>query len=327
LPENNEAQLFLQIARDHGIAVETISRAGVKRPVVLLSRPEALANAKKRAAVSQLPLKLPNGVTVTNFGTPHAEYTSSDDLVMMGYTAEFVDDEGVQFISTIVDAGTGPFCKVIAALASAEGRKGYGPAEVGSGVTPDAAWQAVVDRQPEVLEIVAVQKQNRTAKNGSSGQSIGMEQDYEGMDPGDRLLVYSASLSGTWGLDRYGLADITCLQALEGQPGVEDTKYHFLEERSNWDEESRRLMREATKHGKGLRVTSSGRSRVRAPLRSKEDRVAADVHRVIESMIRQLEAGELRAAAAEHRALLKVDRDRARMLEKEQRRIAKERLP
>ena len=49
-------------------------------------------------------------------------------------------------------------------------------------------------------------------------------------------------LSGLWGLERFGLADVRVLKALEGLEGVEKCdSYRFVEERSTWAAEKARL--------------------------------------------------------------------------------------
>lgn len=55
-------------------------------------------------------------------------------------------------------------------------------------------------------------------------------------------------LSGLWGLERFGLADVRVLKALEGLEGVENSaSYKLVEERSTWAAEKARLEKA---HGK-----------------------------------------------------------------------------
>lgn len=306
----------MQIARDHGIAVEKpIRGAGPRRPIVLLSRPEALAKAQERGAGVPVPLALHNGVTVTSFGKVSAAYTTQEELVMIGFSSEWTDEKGIKFISSVVDTGSGPYYTIRAVKADED--PAAVPVEVGAGLSPDVAWQAAAERQQEVMEVAIVHRRSSGAAGGD-----------DGMEPGDHLLVKAATLAGYWGQERFGLADIKCLQALEGQPGVPDTCYQFVEERSSWDEEGRQLLREAGQHGIGrvpMRSISSSRSRAARHPKSKEERDAAIVQRIMDGMIRQLEAGEARAAAAAQRAALRRDRELQRTLEKEQKKLLKER--
>jgi Williams-Beuren syndrome DDT (WSD), D-TOX E motif/PHD-finger len=269
----------------------------------------------------KLPLKLAGGITLTDFGTVKPEYITETTLPLIGYTTEWVDSKGIKFISTIVD-NVGPYYSVRAIVDKPTPSPGVDestakaptePVEVGSGLSPDAAWQAAAERQQEVTDLASIHKQE-----GSSHA--------DEMEPGDSLLLRAAPLTGYWGTERFGLIDISCLQALEGQPGVEETNYKYVEERSSWDEVNRRLGREAAHHGKAL-ATGSGPSRPRADRRPKSqgERDKAAVARVVENMVRQLEAMEAKNAAAEQRAMAKKEREVQRQLEKEERRLAKER--
>jgi hypothetical protein len=61
-------------------------------------------------------------------------------------------------------------------------------------------------------------------------------------------LVDLPDLSGLWGLERFGLADVRVLKALEGLEGVEKcASYRFVQERSTWAAEKARLEKA---HGK-----------------------------------------------------------------------------
>jgi len=285
-----------------------------------LGREDALAQVRTRMESVQLPLKLAGGITVTDFGAVKPEYVTETTLPLVGYSTEWVDKKGIKFISQIVD-NVGPYYKVLAIVdkpapsPGAEASKAIlrEPVEVGAGLSPDAAWQAAAERQQEVTDLASMHKQE-----GSSHA--------DEMEPGDSLLLRAAPLTGYWGTERFGLIDISCLQALEGQPGVDSTNYKYVEERSSWDEVNRRLGREAAQHGKAM-ATGSGPSRPRADRRPKSqgERDKAAVARVVENMVRQLEAMEAKNAAAEQKAMAKKEREVQRQLEKEERRLAKER--
>lgn len=305
----------MQIARDYGIVVEKGSRGGggaaPKKPIVTLSRDDALAKVLERAASIELPLKLSHGITVTNIGSVRSEYVTETSLPLIGYTAEWVDENGVKFISKVVDTGNGPYYSVHAVLDATEGESSAEPVEVGAGLTPVAAWQAAGERQHDVMELAALHKQE-----GSSHD--------EEMEPGDSLLLRAASLAGQWGLQRFGFADVKCLQALEGQPGVASTRYKFIEERSSWEAEAGRLQREASHHALADGMAPSRPRASRRP-KSQAERDKVAVTRVIEGMVRQLEAMEARDTAAEQKAMAKKEKEAQRLLEKERRRLAKER--
>jgi hypothetical protein len=335
----------LQIARDHGIAPERApkgggggggSSRGKAAPPAPLSRDEAWAKAQLRTAAMGLPHRLLNGVTVSSFGTVTLDpgYVSATTLAPPGFTSHWTDANGVGFTSTIIPAGNGPYYSVRAGRAPAgAGTSASDPeaqvgVEVGSGPTPDEAWRLAAERQGEVMEIVLMRGHNQ-ARGGADEEG-----DSEELDAGDELLAQAAPLAGQWGLERFGLADIGVLQALEGLPGVEGSVYQFVEQRGGWDEESRALVREAARLGKVAAVrtaTGGGRRREGSAPRSdrrprtQAERDAVTVRKLMDGMLRQLETGEARHSAAEHRARLKQEKDMQRAMEKEQRRLAKER--
>lgn len=297
-----------QIARDFGIHVETRGGrggggGGQKRQVVALSRDEAMRNAKSAAEVAILPMVLSNGVTVKSFGTVKPEYVSETLLPMVGYTAEWTDQHGVRFVSTIKDLEFGPYYVVSIAVA-----EGQASVEVGSGLLPDAAWQAATERQAELLG---------NGNQGGDRRSVVKDE----VELRDELLQNAAPLAGCWGLERFGLADIQCLAALEGQSGVENTVYKYVGERSTWEEERKWLQLEGKAHSKHRKQL-----KLRRGARSVEERDKMVVERVIDRMIRQIEAVEARNAAGRQRARSRNEGDVASlMLQKEQLRMAKER--
>ena len=65
------------------------------------------------------------------------------------------------------------------------------------------------------------------------------------------LLVKAAPLAGVWGTQRYGLADVAVLAALEALPGADACAgYKLVEERCPWDAEAKRLEKEALARSK-----------------------------------------------------------------------------
>jgi hypothetical protein len=326
----------LQIARDYGIAPERAPRgAGGARskaaPPVLLSREDAWAKATARAAATALPLRLLSGVTVESLGrvTLDPGYITESSLATPGFRSHWTDDNGVTFTSAVLRGASGPLYRVWARRGAAappaegeeEGKDGGDDEEeedalrgagleMGSGSSPDQAWAGVGERQQEVQEIAVMQ-------GGAAG-----------LDPAEALLAAAGPLAGRWGTELYGLSELPALQAAEGLAGVEGSVYRFVEERSSWDEEGRRLAREAARVGKdgAGRGPPSGR-KPRADRRptSQAERDAVTVAKLLDGMIRQLEGGEARSAAAELRARQKQERDMQRLQEKEERRLAKDR--
>ncbi|KAL0039732.1 hypothetical protein WJX77_006357 [Trebouxia sp. C0004] len=87
-----------------------------------------------------------------------------------------------------------------------------------------------------------------------------------------QLLVKAAPLAGIWGLERFGLADVTVLKLMEALPGVEEhcTDYQYVEQRQGWDAEQRRLKKELEKHDKQAAKASRGLEKKGAKLLSLE---------------------------------------------------------
>lgn len=98
------------------------------------------------------------------------------------------------------------------------------------------------------------------------------EQVDEASEAKQQLLVKAAPLAGIWGLERFGLADVTVLKLIEALPGVEEhcTDYQYVEQRQGWDAEQRRLKQELEKHGKQAAKASKGLEKKGAKLLSLE---------------------------------------------------------
>ena len=299
-PEGKRYRSRADIARDYGISAgKSSGRAtATKKTIPTLSREDALAKVRKLAPTLTLPMKASKDVIITSFGTLKPEYVKEDDplLPMIGYSAECVDTKGIKFISTVVDMGTGAYYSVGAQSTNTE------PIEVGSGPSPEDAWRAVEERQVEVNEL---------------HKEDGSKPSEEEVEPGDSLLHQAAPLAGQWGRERFGLAHIPCLQALEAQPGVERcTKYKFVEERSNWDEEMRRLMKlKAVDLGLAVEKSGTGSAKKKPRYGTKEEKAAAGV---IEKIIRHCELEE-------QKALNKKNKKLQHELEKKAREMAKAR--
>lgn len=308
----------------------TGSRARQHAPT-LLSREAAWSKAQMRAAATPLPHRLTNGGLVTNLGKVPADpagFVLPTALALPGFTSHWTDDKGVRFTSTILQTPAGPRYAVrvsreVAAPAADGARPSAAAAkaeelevEIAAAVSPDAVWAAVAERQAEAAEAVLLSTRD--------GQS---DEDEAVRDAADTLLLQAAPLEGVRGLERFGLADVLVLQALEGQEGVEGSPYQFVEQRTSWDEEVRRLANEALQMNKSAGGQDSGKGDkpARGRPRTQAERDAVTVSKLMESMLRQLETGQARSAAAEDKARQKQERDLQRALEKEQRRLAKER--
>ena len=293
-----------------------------KKPTVIvtLSRAAAMANAKAYAASTdaKLPVDLGNGIHITRFGKVKGEYVTETSLPMIGYASMWVDGKQIKFISRVIDTGNAPYYSV-RAMPQQKTLQSEFPQEVelGSGLTPDAAWQAVIERQQEV-----VKRQKEHREDGGEGHA-------EDMEPGDKILLLAAPLGRRWGPERYGFTDIKCLKALEGQKGVENTCYKYVEERTSWDELRAELESEVVDH-KNMSTTSAvtgggGRGSKKHPKLTKEEREKNVISGVLERMMNQLETVEKKREAKEHKeALKKLDKEERRLQRERERENAKQ---
>lgn len=313
----------MQIARDHGIDIPKIVRGSAKKtataPQETLSKEDSWIKAQTRASAMPLPLKLSNGVIITKYGTP--KYASASSLPMVGFTSRFTDVKGITFKSMIVDNGTAPHYTVQAK------RKDDGDdtfVEVGAGSQPDAAWHAVAEHQQEAMETLTTDEERAHEDDGDAQEKHGTS-NHTRDSVVHQLLKSAAQLSNVWGTERFGLSDIKCLQALEGQSGVKDTSYSFVDERYGWEEEAKLLAQEARRHGIPGSKQGVKRQRTDQRPKTKPERDAEIVHRVLDGIIRHIEGDDARHAASEKKAALKRERELQKMLEKEQKRLMKER--
>ncbi|KAL3143605.1 hypothetical protein ABBQ38_002402 [Trebouxia sp. C0009 RCD-2024] len=141
----------------------------------------------------------------------------------------------------------------------------------------------------------AEQSDTATMPNGSHAEADIAEQ-LEEVDEATaakrQLLIKAAPLAGVWGLERFGLADVTVLKLLEALPGLQFTgltcnskaslelcwagveehckEYQYVEQRQGWEAEQRRLQKELDKHSKQATKASKGVEKKGAKLLSIE---------------------------------------------------------
>ncbi|EFN52450.1 hypothetical protein CHLNCDRAFT_54503 [Chlorella variabilis] len=350
-PGNKRYRSRMEIARDLGVVegkegkgsgkgrsrMGEGSGGGAAPPP--LTRDAAIAAARKRRREFTLPRKLPCGVTVITLGGLHpgsTAFCNSDRLWPAGFTAEWEDEKGVRFINSITETPSGPMFRIKAQRLAHEGRPATEVMELGAGPTPDDAYKVLLglglglvdaeERQQEALEIALL---NRSIKNRGAPSHAHYD-DPEGspvapagraLDGAEHLLVKCRPLSAQWGLERFGLADPTVLQAIEGLPGADQCPgYVFVDERpGGWVAETRRLNAELAAHGKAQvpidtrRMSAEGSGpRKRPPRPSRKEAEENAVRRVIDGIIKQAEMEEMQTGFADPRMRMKLDKGRDR---------------
>ncbi|KAL0021618.1 hypothetical protein WJX79_009112 [Trebouxia sp. C0005] len=250
-----------------------------------VSREEAVANAKATAEQlgKQLPISLDNGVTVVRLGRidDRPSYHSQTQLWPVGYKATWQDAAAGTFQCDILDGGgEGPLFAVSLMPPQAEQlahqslsrARDIDAMQMPSG-TSSISMSQKSDKPPQ--EVTA--SQTGDMANGSHPEaddesSAGAEQGDEAIEAKRQLLVKAAPLAGIWGLERFGLADVSVLKLIEALPGVEEhcTAYQYVEQRQGWDAEQRRLKKELDKHDKQAAKASRGLEKKGAKLLSLE---------------------------------------------------------
>ncbi|PRW20556.1 methyl- -binding domain-containing 9 [Chlorella sorokiniana] len=302
-----------------------------------LSREVAVAAARKRCEAFQLPHKLSCGVTVTNLGTLHPadhHFCTAEQLWPAGFSAEWEDEKGVRFINTITETPNGPMFRIKAQRLAHEGKPATEIVELGAGPTPDDAYRDAEERQSEALEIALL---NRSIKQRGGG---GMAYDPDdpdapvpagrALDAAEHLLVKCRPLAAQWGTERFGLADPSVLQAIEGLPGSDQVHhYRFVDERpGGWVAAARALNQALAAHGKKqlpvdakklaseVAAAAAGAPRKRGPRPSRKEAEENAVRRVVEAMVKHVELEEVKSYTADQKARLKAEkaaeRDRKR---------------
>lgn len=111
---------------------------------------------------------------------------------------------------------------------------------LGAGATPEAAW--------EVAEGTVRTWAAAPPPAGASPSSPGDARSRVRAALKDSELFKGAS----WGVQRFGFADVDVLRALEGLPGVAEAEdYVFAEQKEGWGVRSENIRRELHKRGLG----------------------------------------------------------------------------
>ena len=272
--------LYTQIAREYGLEVKKVKRStkeGAKTEAqkhVPLSREQSREAAVAFAAEHGVPLRLLRDVKIVQFGTPSKEFSTEDSLVMVNFRARWTDTTSkVVFESRIEltggdDASEQALSFNVYAIDSTEsGKKLRYP--VGKGSSPDDVWNKVAERQKHIL------LRDRKAQDGLALSPSSK------MSPVDCILKKVCPLANVWGLEKFGLIDLTCLKAMEGQDGVEDTCYKYVNERSGWVQEQVKIRELLGKRGQKMRLK---------PRASKSHHAATNraVERVMDSLLKKV---------------------------------------
>lgn len=282
----------MQIAREFGIQVarskNTQKEDAVHEP---FSREQSKQAARLFAAEHPLPLRLLRDVKVVQFGSPSKEFSTEDNLVMLNYRSRWADAQSKVVFESRVEEGDGksPSYNVYAIDTNDEGKKLRYP--LAKGASPDDVWNKVAERQRHILhkeKRLQDGGQQCSSPGGSSGSVV------------DGILKKCSHLSSIWGLEKFGFIDLTCLKAMEGQDGVEDTGYKYVNERHGWVQQQMRLRELLSQRGQKLRLKPrskpSGESKV-------NDKV---VERLVETMVKKVctlqEKYEAKVARQEERA-------------------------
>lgn len=223
-----------------------------------LGREQSKEAALQFAAEHTVPLKLLRDVKVVQFGTPSKEFSTMEKLILLNFRSRWTDapskvvfENRVELSEASSDGTQGPSYNVYAIDTNDNGKKLRYP--IAKGSSPDDVWSKVSERQKHVLhrnrkgQIVGQPVQEAaspSARSPNGGK----------MSPIDQILRKVSPLGNVWGLEKFGFIDLTCLKAMEGQPGVEETVYKYVNEREGWVQEQMKLRDLLTKRGQKLRL-------------------------------------------------------------------------
>ncbi len=322
---NSEGKRFrsrAEIAREYGIAAPTKrqKRAPAPKPPPKhepLTREQAKEAAVKFAEEHTAPLRLLRDVKVVQFGTPSPAHSTEDKLVMVNYRARWTDGPSkVVFESRIEEDEGRPSYKVYVIDTTDEGKKLRYP--VGKGSSPDDIWTKVEERQKDVLSGRVGGQQEGNPSSPTKPASPSKEGKLSTVDI---ILKKVSSLSGVWGLEKYGFIDLTCLKAMEGQEGVSETVYKYVNERNGWVQEQMNLRTLLAERGQKLRGGFAARP-------GKEGQIERVVERVMDNMLRKVltwnEKYEAKLEKQKERELFKLERQREREQKLREKRLARE---
>eukprot|EP00890_Picochlorum_soloecismus_P002317 jgi/Picsp_1/3086/NSC_01308-R1_methyl- -binding domain protein 2 len=296
-----------EIAREYGIEVPAYKRqktnkedAGAHEP---LTREQSAAAAKAFADENTLPLRLSRGVKVISFGMPSNSATTSTDLVMVGFRSRWTDGESrIVFENRIEETDSGISYNVYA-IDKLEGKAlRYCLAK---GTSPDDVWTKIADRQRHLLH----------KDKKSSEDDVPISPGGNNTSPLDTILRRSSSMSDIWGLERFGFVDLSCLKAIEGQPGVEHSFYHYVNQRHGWVQESVNLRKKLAERGKRLQTKPSTKSGD-VQKGAVQEKV---IHRLMDTMLKKV-------CIAHEKHETRISKQEERKKQKELRRQEKDRL-
>lgn len=225
---------------------------------------------------------------------------------MLNFKSRWADaSHGVFFESRIEEGTQGPSYNVYAIDASnISGKKlRY---LVSKGSSPDDVWSNIAEWQHNLL-----QKQAKGAASGDPQKPVEKSKE----SPVEILLKKVEPLENVWGLEKYGFTDINCLQAMEGQPGVIDSPYTFVNERHGWEQEENNIRKLRNKYKKKVEMQA------KAAASSKEKREVAEM-RAISRILDKLVS---RVANSHEKYLAKLERQEKKRLEREEKRIERHR--
>ena len=283
----------------------------------------------KFAGEHPAPLRLLRDVKVVQFGTPSTAHTTENKLVMMNYRARWTDGPSkVIFESRIEEDEEGrPSYNVYVIDTTDEGKKLRYP--VGKGASPDDIWTKVEERQKHALmkekglmTPESPHAQDTSAKSPPS-PTPGSPSKEGKLSTVDVILKKVSSLSGVWGLEKYGFIDLTCLKAMEGQEGVSETTYKYVNERAGWVQEQMNLRSLLAERGQRLRGGMASKP-------GKDGQIERVVERVMDNMLRKVltwnEKYESKLEKQKERERLKLERQKDREQRQREKRLAREAL-
>ena len=286
------------------------------------------------------PLRLLRDVKVVQFGTPSKEHSTADRLVMMNYRARWTDGQSKVVFESRIEEGEGgaPSYNVYVIDVSEEGKKLRYP--VGKGTSPDDIWGKVEERQRQVLKREKEKEMGVTSLAGRETHVVAGDGDKQPppadsppspksspptsptkLSPVDAILKKVSHLTSVWGLEKYGFIDLMCLKAMEGQAGVDETSYSYVNERYGWVQEQMNLRQLLAERGQRLRGGLAGRS-------GSVGQIERVVERVMDNMLRKVLAWndkyEAKLEKQKERERIKLEKQREREQKQREKRLTAE---
>lgn len=318
-PDGKRFRSKAEIAREYGVEAKKHKRSTPKvqlKTSMFLSRSDAAARARERYLAAQLPLRLESGILVTNFGVVVPSKCTANELSIVDFVSQYTDRHGITFQSKIVCVGTGLAYKIYAYKELIGQNQA---ALVGIGESAEMAWDMVFNIQMQALEYANGLVTNdhipglHTLKMADPGTT----------DMSKNILLLAEPMRRPWGPENYGFTDVALMKILEGLPSVENTNYKFVEERSKWDEEEKKMLMSGYYCGKPPK-----RSRVskRNFWHTEDEKNLVTAYRILDTIIRQVDFKEQKNAEKRYREFQRTREKEKRKATKEaERREAKER--